>query len=96
MSEPSAQIAEARVMIVNRLGLHARAASKLVAVASRFHANVLLSKDEHRVDAKSIMGVLLLCGTPGSTITITASGVDAREAVSALVALVSDRFGEGE
>ena len=83
-------------MIVNRLGLHARAASKLVALASRFTASVEVSKDEHRVDAKSIMGVLLLCGTPGSIITISASGVDAREAVDALVALVSDRFGEAE
>jgi phosphocarrier protein HPr len=83
-------------MIVNRLGLHARAASKLVALASRFSATVELSKDEHHVDAKSIMGVLLLCGTPGSTITVSARGVDAQAAVDALVALVSDRFGEAE
>lgn len=96
MSEPFQELAEAHVMIVNRLGLHARAASKLVALASRFRAKVTLSKDEHHVDAKSIMGVLLLCGTPGSTITISASGADAREAVSALVALVNDRFGEAE
>ncbi|MBK6579103.1 MAG: HPr family phosphocarrier protein [Sandaracinaceae bacterium] len=83
-------------MIVNRLGLHARAASKLVALASRFRAAVELSKDEHHVDAKSIMGVLLLCGTPGSTITVSAWGTDAQAAVDALVALVSDRFGEAE
>jgi phosphocarrier protein HPr len=57
---------------------------------------VELSKDEHHVDAKSIMGVLLLCGTPGSTITVSAWGVDAQAAVDALVALVSDRFGEAE
>ena len=68
----------------------------LVALASRFRAAVELSKDEHHVDAKSIMGVLLLCGTQGSTLTISASGEDAQEAVSALVALVSDRFGEAE
>lgn len=83
-------------MIVNRLGLHARAASKLVALASRFRATITLAKDEHHVDAKSIMGVLLLCGTPGSTIGVSASGVDAQEAVSAIVALVNDRFGEAE
>jgi len=96
VSEPSLQLATARVMIVNRLGLHARAASKLVALASRYRAAILIAKDDHRVDAKSIMGVLLLCGTQGSTLTISASGEDAQEAVSALVALVSDRFGEAE
>jgi phosphocarrier protein HPr len=83
-------------MIVNRLGLHARAASKLVALASRFQSAILISKDEHRVDAKSIMGVLLLCGTQGSTVTFTATGEDAQAAVRALVTLVSDRFGEAE
>ena len=82
------------VVIVNRLGLHARAASKLATLASRFQAKVLLAKDGHTVDAKSIMGVLLLCGTPGSTLVVTATGPDAQEAVSAIVALVAGRFGE--
>ena len=84
------------VVIVNRLGLHARAASKLVTLAARFEAAIMLSKDGHRVDAKSIMGVLLLCGTPGSTLGVTASGPDATAAVRAIVDLVRDRFGESE
>ena len=79
MIAASVESARADVVIVNRLGLHARAASKLVTLAVRFRAQVQLEKDGHRVDAKSIMGVLLLCGTPGSTLTVTAEGEDAQE-----------------
>ncbi|MCB9630448.1 MAG: HPr family phosphocarrier protein [Sandaracinaceae bacterium] len=92
----SVESARADVVIVNRLGLHARAASKLVTLAVRFRAQVQLEKDGHRVDAKSIMGVLLLCGTPGSTLTVTAEGEDAQEAVRAIAELVAGRFGEAE
>ena len=76
--------------------LSAGAGSSATAEDDFHRAAILIAKDEHRVDAKSIMGVLLLCGTQGSTLTISASGEDAQEAVSALVALVSDRFGEAE
>jgi phosphocarrier protein HPr len=80
--------------IINELGLHARAAAKLVRVAERFSSTVTLSKDGQRADAKSIMGLLLLCGTKGSTITVQARGADAVEAVQAVGALIGDRFGE--
>lgn len=80
--------------IVNKLGLHARAATKLVQTASRFDADVELQKDGHVANGKSVMGVLLLCGHQGSRVTVTASGPDAREAVEAIGALIADRFGE--
>jgi phosphocarrier protein HPr len=80
--------------IVNKLGLHARAATKLVQTASRFDADVELQKDGHVANGKSVMGVLLLCGHQGSRVTVTASGPDAREAVDAIGALIADRFGE--
>jgi phosphocarrier protein len=82
------------VTIVNRLGLHARAASKLVHTASSYASKVSLSRDGHHVDAKSIMGDLLHCGTLGTRIEVEASGPDAEEAVAAIAALVADRFGE--
>ena len=96
MTGSDSNVARGEVVVVNRLGLHARAASKLVTLASRFTADVLVAKDGHSVDAKSIMGVLLLCGTPGSTLVFTTTGPDAQDALDALVALVADRFGEPE
>lgn len=80
--------------IVNKLGLHARAATKLVQTASRFDADVELQKDGHVANGKSVMGVLLLCGHQGSHVTVTASGPDAHQAVEAIGALIADRFGE--
>ena len=80
--------------IVNKLGLHARAATKLVQTASRFNADVELQKDGHVANGKSVMGVLLLCGHQGSRVTVSASGPDAREAVEAIGALIAGRFGE--
>jgi phosphocarrier protein len=80
--------------IVNKLGLHARAATKLVQTASRFDAEVELQKDGHVANGKSVMGVLLLCGHQGSRVTVSASGPDAREAVEAIGALIAERFGE--
>lgn len=81
-------------VIVNELGLHARAATKLVQMASRFRAAIELEKDAQRANAKSVMGVLLLCGSKGTSITVHASGPDAAEALAAIGALVSDGFGE--
>jgi phosphocarrier protein HPr len=86
--------AEATFEIINELGLHARAAAKLVRTAEQFESSVALSKDAQRADAKSIMGLLLLCGTQGSRVTVRAQGPDASEAVRAIGALIASRFGE--
>lgn len=80
--------------IVNELGLHARAATKLVMLASRFASTVELEKDGQRANAKSVMGVLLLCGAKGTKLTVHAEGVDASDAVRAIGRLIADRFGE--
>jgi phosphocarrier protein HPr len=87
--------AEATLEVVNALGLHARAAAKLVRVASSFGARIELEKAGQRADAKSIMGVLLLCGERGSKITVRAAGDDATTALDALRALFEEGFGEG-
>jgi len=80
--------------IINKLGLHARAATKLVQMASSFDAEVELQKDGHVANGKSVMGVLLLCGHQGSHVTVIARGPDARQAVQAIGGLITDRFGE--
>ena len=80
--------------IVNRLGMHARAATKLVEMASRFEADVQIEKDGHKANAKSVMGVLLLCGHKGSQVTVSADGPDAPNVVEAIGTLIADRFGE--
>ncbi|HSC81534.1 MAG TPA: HPr family phosphocarrier protein [Chitinolyticbacter sp.] len=85
------------VEIVNKLGLHARASSKFTQLASQFQSEVWISRNQKRVNAKSIMGVMMLAAGKGSTIVIeTSNGPDADAALNALVALVADRFGEGE
>nr|WP_290999658.1 HPr family phosphocarrier protein [Ferrovibrio sp.] len=84
-------------MIVNQRGLHARAAAKFVQVAARFpNARIQVSKDGQTVPGESIMGLMLLAGTQGSSIEISASGPQARDAVNALMDLVEDKFGESE
>jgi len=83
-----------QLILINRLGLHARAASKLVQVASQFDSEVWLSIGDKRVNAKSIMGVLLLGAPCGSEITAEFDGRDETEASTALEALINDRFGE--
>lgn len=82
--------------IVNKLGLHARAASRLVQVASRFPCEVTVRREEQAANAKSVMGVLLLCGAQGTAVTVHAEGPRAKEAVDAIGQLIADRFGEGE
>jgi phosphocarrier protein len=84
----------ATVEVPNRLGLHARAAAKLVNLANRYQCHIEISKDGQVADAKSIMGVLLLCGQRGAKITIRALGADAKAALAALCALVADGFEE--
>lgn len=82
--------------IVNKLGLHARAASKFVTVASQYNARVTVVKDGREVSGKSIMGVMMLAAARGSTIEVTAEGDDADAALAAIDALVADRFGEAQ
>ncbi len=80
--------------IINRLGLHARAASKLVQLASQYPCEVTVSRDDQRANAKSVMGVLLLCGAKGTRVTIEAEGDSAQEAVQKIGELIRNRFGE--
>jgi phosphocarrier protein len=84
----------ATVEVPNSLGLHARAAAKLVDLANRYESYIEVSKDGQVADAKSIMGVLLLCGQQGAQITICVRGADAKAALAALCGLVADGFGE--
>jgi phosphocarrier protein len=84
------------VEIVNKLGLHARASAKLTQIAGKYQADVWLSRNGRRVNAKSIMGVMMLAAGKGSTITIETDGVDEAEAMTALEQLVAARFGERE
>ncbi|MES1928329.1 phosphotransferase system, phosphocarrier protein HPr [Salinisphaera dokdonensis CL-ES53] len=82
--------------IVNKLGLHARAASKFVTVASQYEADIRVEKDGREVSGKSIMGVMMLAAARGSRIDVSAEGNDAEAALDALEELVRDRFGEGQ
>jgi phosphocarrier protein len=84
------------VEIVNKLGLHARASAKLTQTASRFAADVWLSRNGRRVNAKSIMGVMMLAAGKGSRVAIETDGTDADQALAALVTLIEDKFGESE
>lgn len=94
MSTKMSNRAENTFEIVNRLGLHARAASKLVQTASSFPCNVTVRRAEQVANAKSVMGVLLLCGAKGTQVTVEAEGERAEEAVEALGRLIAGRFGE--
>ena len=81
---------------MNKLGLHARASAKLTQLASGFQSDIHLSRSGRRVNAKSIMGVMMLAAGKGSSISIEAEGADADAALAAIGALIADRFGEGE
>ncbi len=89
-------MAQITVELVNRLGLHARAAAKFVHTASRFTAQVLVSHNDEEVNGKSILGLLLLAAPVGSKLKITADGADEAAALAALELLIEERFGEGE
>ncbi|HOY71038.1 MAG TPA: HPr family phosphocarrier protein [Methylotenera sp.] len=84
------------VEIVNKLGLHARASTKLTQTASQFKSEVWITRNGRRVNAKSIMGVMMLAAAKGSIITLEADGTDEQAAIDALTALIADYFGEGE
>jgi len=82
--------------ISNKLGLHARASAKLTKLAGGFSSEVWMSKGERRVNAKSIMGVMMLAAGIGSTVEIEINGPDEQAAMDSLLALIADKFGEGE
>lgn len=82
--------------IINKLGLHARASAKLTQVAGSFSSNIWVSRNGRRVNAKSIMGVMMLAAANGSRIVIETDGADEAPAMQAIQALIADRFGEGE
>ncbi|MDX1593445.1 MAG: HPr family phosphocarrier protein [Gammaproteobacteria bacterium] len=84
------------VTIVNKLGLHARAAAKLVTAASGFAADIRIRRGEREVNGKSIMGVMMLAASQGTQIELVAEGEDAEEALAALDTLIAERFGEAE
>ena len=84
------------IEIINKLGLHARASSKLTQTASQFSSEIWIEKNGRKVNAKSIMGVMMLAAAMGSFITLEANGADEQAAMSALQALINDCFGEGE
>ncbi len=84
------------VTLINKLGLHARAAAKFVTLASRFHADIRVCRQQREVNGKSIMGVMMLAASCGSTLEIHATGEDAEAALAALEALIQQRFGEEE
>ena len=86
----------AEAEIVNKLGLHARAAAKLTELAGAYTSEIWLSRNGRRVNAKSIMGVMMLAAGQGSVVVIDAEGGDAEQALAALVRLIGERFGEGE
>jgi len=84
------------ISISNRLGLHARASAKLSKLAGSFSSEVFLSRDGRRVNAKSIMGVMMLAAGMGSELELEVEGSDEQAATDAIVALVTDKFGEGQ
>jgi len=83
-------------LIINKLGLHARASAKLTRIASEFPCEVWLTRAGRRVNAKSIMGVMMLAAAKGSTVTIETDGENEQAAMDAIIALINDYFGEGE
>ena len=84
------------VEIINKLGLHARASAKLTQVAGRFESDVWLSRKGRRVNAKSIMGVMMLAAAKGSTVVVETDGADEADAMAAIEALIAARFDEAE
>ncbi|MFN3376398.1 MAG: HPr family phosphocarrier protein [Burkholderiaceae bacterium] len=87
---------QTRITISNKLGLHARASAKLTKLAGSFPCEVFMSRGDRRVNAKSIMGVMMLAAGIGTEVMIETSGDREQEAMEAIVALINDKFGEGE
>jgi len=89
-------MASAVAEIINKLGLHARASAKLTQTASAFSSEIWITRNARRVNAKSIMGVMMLAAGKGSSVTVEAEGADAEAALAAILQLIGDKFGEGE
>jgi phosphocarrier protein HPr len=89
-------MASAVTEIINKLGLHARASAKLTQTASAFASEIWITRNGRRVNAKSIMGVMMLAAGKGSSVTVEAEGADAERALAAILQLIGDKFGEGE
>jgi phosphocarrier protein len=85
-----------KVQIINKLGLHARASSKLVSLASNFNSELKIVKDNKTANLKSIMGVMMLAASNGSEVTLIADGIDEEQAVNEVIDLISNKFGEAE
>ena len=86
----------AEIEIANKLGLHARASAKLTQIAGSYSSEVWLEKGPRRINAKSIMGVMMLAAGKGSTIVVETDGDDEKQALEAILKLIADKFGEGE
>ena len=86
----------AETAILNKLGLHARASAKLTQLASHFASDVWMEKGSRRINAKSIMGVMMLAAGIGTEVQIETEGVDEQAAMDAIIALINDKFGEGQ
>jgi phosphocarrier protein len=84
------------IKIINKLGLHARASAKLTQIANQFESDMWIEKNGKKVNAKSIMGVMMLAASQGSNVIITTEGPDEIEALNSIVTLINDFFGEGE
>ena len=84
------------IEIINKLGLHARASAKLTQLAAKYKSEVWMTRNKRRVNAKSIMGVMMLAAGKGAKVTLEADGADEKECLDALMALINDKFGEGE
>jgi len=84
------------IKIINKLGLHARASAKLTQVANQFESDIWIEKNDKKVNAKSIMGVMMLAASQGTDIKISTEGVDEKEALDSITDLINDYFGEGE
>lgn len=85
-----------KITIINKLGLHARAAAKLVQTASGFESDVFIIHEDRKVSGKSIMGIMMLAASRGTTIEVVTSGRDEEQAMAVIDGLIADRFGEGE
>ena len=83
-----------KIVIQNKLGMHARSAAKFVEMANRFQSDILIKRDETEVNGKSIMGIMMLAAAKGTELTLQVSGTDESEAMDSLTRLVNDKFGE--
>ena len=96
MSRSTQPMQQREVEIINKLGLHARASAKLTQLAAKYQCDVSLARNGRKVNAKSIMGVMMLAAGKGSRVTLETDGPDETEALNAIIALIGDCFGEGQ